>query len=444
MIEMKMQAMAEYPVRAREPLPPNESAPVPFRVSRAGRVVDVVDLPSNVAVVQARLGRVRYSREEMKSSFAEFLALEPQEVKAGTYCVFTVMNVGVKPVEVTGKVIVEGEHGEAVQGLREATPEDESATAPVPASRDAARRNPANDAIVDSIIDNATMADGTPVTKSKSKASKSSKVKQASGRRRPSPTPTTSPMPRARATMKPQKIMTRTARRQRFEAEAGLAAESGLAPHSSPLRGSPVHGTFVAALHIGHVAMLDLALSARIPLGEDVRGEISSAIHAAREDATVEGVGVVALHLSKADCERLAEAVDARAEYTLDDTEAMRAAVQQALDPKAETAVPTAAVEAAEPEPEVEPEATLAANVSAVAETVAPSVRVEKTEVGNVTPISTSGRVRPSGASREERGESLEVRGASLEVRGESLEVRGASLEERSEAQVSSIKSSIK
>ena len=434
MNEMKMQAMAEYPVRARELLSPNESAPVPFRASRAGRVVDVVDLPSNVAVVQARLGRVRYSREEMKSSLAEFLALEPQEVKAGTYCVFTVMNVGVKPVEVSGKVIVEGEHGEAVQGLREVTPEDnerpvygrgEAASEASVSSASGSRRNPANDAIVDAIIDNATMADGTPVTKAKSSKSKASKAKQTSGRRRPSPTPTTSPMPRARATMKPQKIMTRTARRQRFEAEAGLA------PHSSPLRGSPVHGTFVAALHIGHVAMLDLALSARIPLGEDVRGEISSAIHAAHEDATVEGVGVVAIHLSKVDCERLAEAVDARAEYTLDDTEAMRAAIQQALDPnlnpnlnpKAEATASTAAVEAAEPE------AAPPANVSTVAETVSVEP-VEETEVGNVTPISTSGRVRPSGASREERGESLEV--------------RGASLEERSEAQVSSIKSSIK
>ena len=395
MNETKSQAATEYSVRVREPLPPDETAPVPFRMSRAGRIVDIVDLPSNVAVVQARLGRVRYSREEMRSSFAEFLALEPQEVKAGTYCVFTVMNVGAKPVEVTGKVLVEGEHGEVVEGLplREATEDD--APTPVLAPRDAAGarnvRNAANDAIVDSIIDNAMMADGSPAKPSKSKSSK-----PATGRR-PSPTPMTAPMPRAGA-LKPQKVMTRHARRQRYEAEATTTAAKSIA--GGEMR--------VVLLHIGNVAMLDLALSARIPLGEDVRGEISAAIRAnehararaARsesEAAVSDGVGVVAIHFTDADCERLSEAVDARAEYTLDDTEAMRVAIQQALDPKA--AAPEATVAAAAASETVVHEDALeaapVASTTTAAETAAPPTSVEKAEAGNVTPI--HGKVQDDG-----------------------------------------------
>ena len=392
----KSQAIAEYGVRAREPLPPNESAPVPFRVSRAGRIVDVVGLPPNVAVVRASLGRVRYSREEMKTSFAEFLALEPQEVKVGTYCVFTMMNLGTKPVQVAGNVIVEGEHGEVVEGLplREATADDDNerpvygrgaaASEASVSSVNAARRNPANDAMVDAIIDNATMADGTPITKAKPSKSKSSKSSKPATGRRPSPTPMTAPLPRARE-MKPQKIMTRHARRQRYDAQEAAKLVAG-------------GETRVVLLHVGNVAMLDLSLSARIPLGEDVRGEISAALHEAREDATPEGVGVVAIRLAEDDCLRLAEAIDARAEYTLEDTEAMCAAVKQALGPKATSvSVHGPSAERDERGASLEPEAE--ASVPSEAETSAP---VENTEVGNVTPISTS--VSRSG---EKRGDSL-------------------------------------
>ena len=395
MNETKSQAMAQYPVRAREPLPSNESAPVPFRVSRAGRLVDVAGLPPNVAVVQARLGRVRYSREEMRSTFAEFLASEPQDVKAGTYCVFTVMNVGAKPVEVAGIVIVEGEHGEVVEGLPLREADDASVPAPSPRDASSARnaRNAANDAMVDAIIDNATMPDGTPVTKAKPSKSKSSKTSKPATGRRPSPTPATAPMPRAGA-MKSQKIMSRHARRQRYEAEASIA---------KPIAGG---GLRVILLHVGHVAMLDLALTAYVPLDEAAREEISAAICEAHEDVTTDGVGVVAVHLSEADCQRLSDAIDARAEYTLEDTETLCAAVKRAFDgPKVADATSVAASEAGQSE--TAPEAALkpsfapasdaepVASTPTTAEAEAPSAPVEKTEVGNVTPI--HGKVQDDG-----------------------------------------------
>ena len=404
MSETKSQAVAEYAVRAREPLPPDESAPVPFRVSRAGRIVDVVDLPPNVAVVRARLGRAQYSREEMKTTFAEFLALEPQEVKAGTYCVFTVMNVGAKPANVTGKVIVEGEHGEVVEGLplREATADDMPAPMSTQSARDASAggrdardarnvRNAANDAMVDAIIDNATMADGT---KAKPLKSKSSKSGTGTGRR-PSPTPMTAPMPRAGA-LKPQKVMTKQARRRRYEAEAEAEAAARLTPRSSP-----VHGSLVVLLHVGSAAMLDMTLSARIPLGEDVRSEIGAALREAREDATADGVGVVAIPFAIVDCERLLEAIDVRAEFTLESTEAMCAAIQQALDGSTSAEREERAVSLdSESESKTAPLSTPPAapsTLTAAAETEALSVpaSVESADVGNVTPI--HGKVQDDG-----------------------------------------------
>ena len=380
---------AQYPVRVREPLSANESAPMPFKVSRACRFLDVIDLPPNVAVTAARLGRVRYSREEMRSSFAEFLALEPQEVKAGTYCVFTVTNLGSKPAEVAGKVLVEAEHGEAVPGLplREATEED---ALPPPMTREASGRNPANDAMVDAIIDNTTMADGTPVAKAKAKNKSKTASSAGAAARRPMPAPAVVPV--ARST-KSQKIMTRHARRKHYEAEASARAASSVAAD-----------TRVVLLHVGHVAMLDLALSACVPLAEGVREEIGAALRDASEGVKTDGVGVVAIHLADEDCERLLEAIDARVEYTLDATDEMRAAVKAALEG-----------------PKVDAVSASSSEVTAIAETAAPisapvsasaaarplatgeaSVEPVEEEVGNVTPISTSGP-----RSGEKRGDSL-------------------------------------
>lgn len=389
-------SMAEYPVRLREPLPPNESATMPFRVSRAGRFVDLVGLPPDVVVTKASLSRVRYDREEMKASFGEFLALEPQDVKAGTYCGFTVTNLGSKPADVTGKVLVENEHGDAVQGLREVTASVDDEPVPEPRSmpREASRRNPANDAMVDAIIDNATMADGTPMSKAKSKSNKQ-RTGSSSGAaaRRPMPAPAVVPLARS---VKPQKIMTRHARRKHYEAEASARATS-----------SGVIDACDVLLHAGHVAMLDLALSACVPLADGVREEIGAALRDAREGVRTDGVGVVVVRLSDDDCERLLEALDARVEYTLGDTEAMCAAVKEAL----EGAKVDASAAAAPPTTDTAMPAVTDTSTSADAAPPASKSLVVgedssaldgNKEVGNVTPI--HGKVQDDGRPQSRPG----------------------------------------
>ena len=392
--EIRSQAMAEYPVRVREPLAPNAEAPMPFKATRAARIVDVIGLPSNVAVIQARMGRVRYSREEMKTPFAEYLALEPCEVNAGTYCVFTVMNVGSKPVDVAGRVLVEGEHGPAVEALplREVTAED--STSPAPPARDgaASRRNAANDAMVDAIIDNAAMPDGRPVKSAKS-------AKPAKTARRPAPTPSTVPLARS---LKPLKIMTRHARRARYEAlenEAKNASADDVELRS-------------VVLHIGNVAMLDLMLNASVPMTEDARAEISAALAGGRQDSKPSHVGEVVVRLAVHDLRRLIEAIETRAEYTLEDTGAMRAAIQAVLkDPNAglSDAVTRAADEWQRREEAFDAEAKTETTVTSV-ETAA-LAPVEEAEVGKVTLIHERGRAQQRAprvrASAERESEAL-------------------------------------
>ena len=387
MSETKTQMIAQYPVRSRELLPPDESAPVPFRVSRAGRVVDVI-LPQNVVVVTARLGRVSYRREDAKTSLAEFLAREPQEVKAGTYCVFTVLNVGAKPVEVVGKVLVEGEHGEAVEGLplREATADDAPSIA---VSRDAARRerDAANDAMMDALIDNAMMADGSLPT-AKVQPAKSSKAAPLPPTRSGGLTSGSEPVPR---TIKPQKIMTRSALRQHH-------AERAAAKAAKTASGE----TRVVFLHVAYATMLDVSLGACIPLNEGVRGVISAAMREADEAEVVQPADseVVAIRLSEDAYQRLAEAIDARVEYTLDDTDAMCAAIRQALEGGA--AAPDEQIESKTIGSSALPEAATPLEEAPAAETETSPARVEETEVGNVTPI--HGKVQDDGRPQSRPG----------------------------------------
>lgn len=323
--------VSEYPIRIREPVPSKDTAPMPFKVERAGRIVDVVGLPADVVVVQAALGRVRYSREEMKCSLAEHLALQPYAAKAGAYCVFTVMNLGSKPIAVTGKVLIEGEHGAAVEALvtrpvveNDATPSPSSSSSPRNGS--AARRNPQNDAMVDAIIDGAETGDAVAAGKRTRSSLRASALASSS---KPAIRSPRKPGDGASLTrsLKPPVVMTMKERRARFAADAVKATALATA-------GLLAKDDRVVVLHAGHAEMLDVTLSSRIPLAEDVRGEISAAFWNANEVAThawTNRVGEVALRLSSADFVRLSEAIGARAEYALEDTDGMANAVRHAL-----------------------------------------------------------------------------------------------------------------
>ena len=337
---------SSYPIRTREALAPNESAPMPFQVRRAGRLVDVVGLAPNVVVTAASLGRVRYNREEMQCSLGDYLAMTPYEAKASSYLVFTVTNLGSKTAEGTGQLVVEGEHGpEAAVATPKPADEEIPAGGPFAARRAAAARNPENDAIMEAIIDAAEPANGINRTSTKTRKAvrstkqiaraKEARVKAAtatSGSRSdekrgaslgsPSGSPK-APLPKP---IRPQRVMTRKARRERLGMAALPTTLQTIAPRSDER---------ITILHYGYAEMLHLVFSVGVPISDDARVGIVCALHDAMERGD-EPVALqdneVALRLSLTDHELLAEAVDSRAEFALIDTSVYATAIRHAID----------------------------------------------------------------------------------------------------------------
>lgn len=107
-------AIKSYTIRSTAPLEPGEVTPIPYRLQRAARVVDLVT-PDGVALVRAVLGRRRIvleGDEADATSIAEALAREPYEGNAGTFFVLNVRSATRQshPVEIALRVT--GEHGE--------------------------------------------------------------------------------------------------------------------------------------------------------------------------------------------------------------------------------------------------------------------------------------------------------------------------------------------
>lgn len=111
----------EYVVRSTKLLAPGETGPIPYRLRRAARVVDV-DVGGDAELVKAALGPRRILLEEDGESegerkvLSDVLAAEPYDGSAGAFVVLTVRNTGSEPRHVEARIRVSAERGPEVEG----------------------------------------------------------------------------------------------------------------------------------------------------------------------------------------------------------------------------------------------------------------------------------------------------------------------------------------